>query len=260
MPGLKELQSAFQRHVMLGDETVAEFVAGDARIPRDLRLAIYSHAYRARLVEALASDYEQLQTLMGEAEFTECCHHYIDQYPSTHFSLRWFGRHFPQYLGYAADGGVHDWPAEMAQLEWAFVNAFDAANVEVVTEADVATVAPEAWPTLAMQFHPSVQVVTLWWNTLGRWRAAKHDEAIPEAQRLDAPTDCLLWRDGLTTQFRSLPADEATALRVAMAGGGFADICGALAEELADQEQTPMQAAAFLKTWLAAGMISQLVS
>ena len=146
----------------------------------------------------------------------------------------------------------------MAQLEWQFIEAFDAANMNTVTEADAAAIPPDAWPTLSVEFHPSVHMVTLWWNTLDLWQAAKQDQQPPQPTRLSQQSHCLMWRDKLMTQYRSLEADEAIAMSAALGGANFSEICGALAEELQDQEQVPMKAAGFLKGWLGSGMLIQL--
>jgi hypothetical protein len=256
MSGLKELQNAFKRNVMTGDEEFGQYIVSTEAVSSDVRLAIYGNAYFSRLEEALESDFEILKQLLGEEVFSEACMAYTHQYPSHYYSLRWFGRDFPAFLGYKADTGEHHWPAELAQLEWSFTGAFDAADAASLTEADAAAIPPEAWPELRMQFHPSVRMFSIWWNTLARWRAAKNAQPIPEPVRLSEPAQCLLWRHELMTQYRSMEADEAVALQAALAGASFSEICGALAEEMQDQEMVPMQAAGFLKTWLAAGMIT----
>lgn len=258
MPDLKALQAAFQDHLLKGDDAVLQYLTDTPRAPAEQRLAIYHNAYRARLVEALAGDYAQLQKLLGAERFSQLCHAYISEHPSHYFSLRWFGRQMPAFLGYAEEPGSHDWPAEMAGLEWAFTESFDAADAELVTEADAAVIPAAAWPGLIVAFHPSVRCLILWWNTPARWRAAKREQKPPQPLRLPEPTACLLWRQALTTQFRTLAADETVALRAAMAGASFAEICGALAETLQDQEQVPMRAAGFLKGWLASDMVAEL--
>jgi hypothetical protein len=258
MASLEQLQADFMRHLLSGDEAVLAHVHDSEQAPAARRMAIYQHAYRARLVEALATDYEQLQRLLGEAEFTALCHAYLDQYPSHYSSLRWFGKDLAAFLGYAAEQGDHPWQAEMAQLEWTFGEAFDAADAELAGEQDAAQVAPEAWPMLCMDFHPSLRLLPLWWNTLARWRAAKQEETPPVPQRLPQAIHCLLWRQGLTTQFRTLEADEAAALAAALAGEDFSHICGALAAEMQEQEQVALCAAGFLKTWLNEGLITRL--
>jgi len=258
MPGLKELQNAFKRNVVNGDEEFGKYINSTEAVSSDVRLAIYGNAYFSRLEEALENDYEILKQLLGEDIFSEICMTYTEKFPSHYYSLRWFGRDFPAFLGYQPDNGEHHWPAEMAQLEWSFVGAFDAADAEAATEADAATIAPEAWAELTIEFHPSVRTMAIWWNTLTRWRMAKNAETVPEPVRLAEPAQCLLWRHELMTQYRSMEADEAVALQAALAGANFSELCGALADEIQDQETVPMKAAGFLKTWLAAGMIVEL--
>jgi hypothetical protein len=256
MSGLKQLQNAFKRNVMTGDEEFSQYIISTEAVPSDVRLAIYGNAYFSRLEEALETDFEILKKLLGDDVFSEACMAYIHKHPSHYYSLRWFGQDFPAFLGYQADTGEHHWPAEMAQLEWSFTGAFDAADAVPATEADAAAIPPEAWPDLKIQFHPSVRMMTIWWNTLARWRATKNADSIMEPTRLSQPAQCLLWRQALLTQYRSMEADEAVALQAALSGANFSEICGALAEEMQDQELVPMQAVGFLKAWLAAGMIT----
>lgn len=259
MSGLRDLQNAFKRNVLTGDEEFSQYIASTEAVASDVRLAIYGNAYYSRLEEALGNDFDILKQLLGDDVFSEACMAYIHKYPSHHYSLRWFGQNFPDFLGYKPDAGEHHWPAEMAQLEWSFVGAFDASDAQPMTEADAAAIPPEAWAELRIKFHPSVRRFTIWWNTLACWLAAKEGDSIPEPVRLSEPAQCLLWRHELMTQYRSMEADEAVALQTALAGGSFSELCGALAEEMQEQEMVPMRAAGFLKAWLAAGMIVEFI-
>lgn len=253
---LEELQNAFKRNVLTGDESFAQFINSTESISSDLRLAIYGNAYYTRLQEALEGDFEVLKQLLSAEVFEEACLAYIHKHPSHYFSLRWFGRDFAGFLGYQPETGEHHWPAEMAQLEWLFTEAFDAADTKPATEADAAAIPPEAWASLCIGFHPSVRHMPIWWNTLARWRAVKDGQPVPEAQRLTEPGECVLWRQGLVTQYRWMEVDEAVALQAALDGENFSELCGALAEQMQDQEQVPMRAVGFLKAWLADGMIT----
>jgi len=259
MPSLKELQNAFRRNVLTGDEEFIPQIVSSETVSNHERLLIYANAYYSRLEEALEADYEVLKQLLGADVFSETCIAYTHKYPSHYYSLRWFGQDYPTFLGYKVDSGEHHWPAEMAEFEWSFIAAFDAANATVATEEDAAAIAPDAWPTLKMSFHPSVHTVVFWWNTQDCWRAAKDNKQVPEPVRLSESGLCLLWRDGLTTSYRSVESDEAVCLQAALAGADFSEICGALAEEMQDQVMVPMRAAGFLKSWLAAGMIFEFL-
>jgi hypothetical protein len=258
MLGLKELQARFQAHLLAGDAGIRDVIAESDRLSRDRRLMVYAHAYRARLRDALAVDYKALHALLGEDAFDALCQTYIDAHPSRSYTLRDFGGACARHLGHDAAAGRHDWRAEMARLEWALVAAFDAADVTPATAADAAAVAPEAWPALALEFHPAVQLIDLWWNTLPCWRAARHGEPAPAPARLPQRLACLVWREGLETRYRSLEPPEDDVLRAALAGETFAQLCGRLADATADPEQVPLHAAGLLKTWLNAGLISGL--
>lgn len=258
MLSLKQLQEAFTEHVTTNNNVITDHVTGTKNVPKELRLDIYRNAYRERLIETLASDYEILAKLIGEDAFRRLCTTYIDNYPSSHYSLRWFGRHLSAFLGYSAEKGIHEWEAEMAQFEWTFIDAFDAANTITASEDDAAAIPPDAWPTLSVTFHPSVHILQLWWNTIELWQAAKNDKQPPDPVRLDQYSHCLMWRKDLITQYRTVESDEAAALTAALSGANFSDICGVLAEELHDQEQVPMKVASYLKGWLTEGMLAQL--
>lgn len=257
MLSLKLVQQAFTEHVMTKNNVIAEYITGTRNVPRERRLDIYRNAYRERLIETLGSDYEVLAKLLGQDAFRRLSTVYIDKNPSRYYSLRWFGKELSLFLDYSPENGTHDWEAEMACLEWTFIEAFDAANTPAITEKDAAAIPPDQWPTLTAIFHPSVHVIRLWWNTLELWHTAKNDEQPAAPVRLDQCHHCLLWRNNLVTQFRSLQADEAIALSAALNGSNFSEICGALAEELHDHEQVPIKAAGYLKSWLASGMLTR---
>jgi hypothetical protein len=56
-------------------------------------------------------------------------------------------------------------------------------------------------------------------------------------------------------RFRSLDADEAAALRVALDGGSFGELCVRLSE-LVDEAQAPTRAARYLRNWFDAGLVT----
>ncbi|MCG6862296.1 MAG: DNA-binding domain-containing protein [Chromatiaceae bacterium] len=256
MPGLTELQAAFKRHLVIGDTSVAALVVGTDRVDGDQRLAVYARAYRARLIEALATDYAALKVLLGEEGFSNLCHGYIDIHPSTHYSLRWFGQHLPAYVRRIRDRDPH--LAELAELEWTLAGAFDAADAPVIQISEVDKIPAEAWPSLRMRFHPSLNRLTFTWNVLDLWRTAKEEKPIPAPEQLPEPGDCLIWRDGLSTRYRSVEPDESAALDAAASGTAFAEICEGLIPWERAEQPVALRAASLLKTWLASGLVSEL--
>ena len=77
----------------------------------------------------------------------------------------------------------------------------------------------------------------------------------PAASLAAAPVPWLLWRQELTTYFRSLGTTEASVLDAARSGWPFGELCELLCDELGD-EQAPREAATLLRSWIAsAGII-----
>src|SRR5262245_3186856 len=69
-----------------GADAIA-FVVGDARAGAEARLAVYAHMYRARIVEALESQFPRLARLLGGEGFAELAAAYVASEPSRHPSL-----------------------------------------------------------------------------------------------------------------------------------------------------------------------------
>ncbi|HKK07175.1 MAG TPA: DNA-binding domain-containing protein [Gammaproteobacteria bacterium] len=262
MPRLSEIQAEFARHVLSGGGQMPEHVLDDRGIDAELRLAVYANAYRARLVETLAKDFAALRHHLGEEEFETLAHDYIEAHPSRYFSLRWFGEALPAFTAGHRTGRSTPALAELARLEWAFIDAFDAEDAACADEAGAAAVAPAAWPTLRIALHPSVQLVCHEWDIVALWRAYRDERAAPEPRRLDAPGCCLVWRQGLDTRYRALAPDEARGLQALARGGDFSTLCeevaACLPETEGDPQQAALRAATLLKTWLHAGLICEL--
>lgn len=248
-----ELQRAIQRNVMLADEAALSHVNESAKVPVAIRLGIYSNAYRLRLIEGLASNFPQLQAVVGDEAFASLALAYIDAHPSQHFSIRYFGSELEAYLRDAHP--TQPWFAEIAKWEWALAAAFDAADVEPLTVAVLAEIDPEKWWTLRFDLHPSLQVLSLHTNAAAVFKALTSETDPPEPTTSEVAQDWLLWRRDLTTQYRSATVSEARALELVRNDATFEDLCEALCEWYSE-EDVPMQAAGLLKTWMTEGLIT----
>lgn len=264
MHSLKDLQATFKRHLFNGDGGIVEHIVSMENANNEQRMSTYTNAYYGRLVETLAGDYPAVQALLGEEAFTAMCHEYIQAHPSTHYSLRWFGRYLPDFLADAAGSRELPFLAELANLEWTFVNGFDAADANVLDENAVTTIAPEFWPGITIEFHSSVHLVEYHWNIIELWRAVRDEEDVPAPEVFPKASTCLIWRQDLTTRYRILETDEAEALKAAMQGVSFAELCEIVtnilpaAEDEKGQLEIALRSAGLLKTWLSEGMVVAL--
>lgn len=249
---LADLQRDFQRHVMHGHERIVDAIEGTAKVPATLRLSIYSDAYRLRLTDALASTWPRLQQLLGTEQFAALARDYIDLSPSTYPSIRWFGDQLPLLLRQTFPD--QPWLDELATWEWAIAAAFDGTDAESVGIEALAAVAPDRWPSLTFQFHPTVQVLAMRTNAPVVFKALSADTPPPACITLDEPQSWLIWRGGLKTQYRSLTPDENAALAVMRGGGSFEMLCDTLCA-WHEADAVPAQAAGLLKRWVVEQMI-----
>lgn len=252
---LAELQQQFQQHVLMGDATVADAIESSEQAPVATRLGIYSNAYRARLIEALAASYPRLHELMGDAAFNQAALEYIAAHPSHFRSIRWFGGLLAPAL--ELSHRKQPWLADLAQWEWALAAAFDAPDAQPIDESAFAAIGADEWPTLRFAFHPSVQRLAFHTNTPALFKALSEESATPPPERLPHEQQWLIWRRDLTTRYRSLDAVETRALDAALHGAAFEELCETLCA-CCDAKEVPLRAASLLRTWVSDGLITGL--
>lgn len=254
---LAQLQRQFQQHLLTCDPAIAEAIEPAERAPIATRLAIYSNAYRARLMEALGANYPRLRELMGPEAFNDVALDYIAAHPSHFRSVRWFGAQLAASL--ELSHRKQPWLADLAQWEWVLAAAFDAPDAQPIDESSLAALTADEWPTLRLAFHPSLQRLAVQTNAPAVFKALSEEREPPEPQRLPNDQQWLIWRQVLTTRYRSLDDAETAALDAALHGAGFDQVCEALCAHC-DPQDVPLRAASLLRSWIADGLIVGLRS
>jgi hypothetical protein len=225
-------------------------VAGNERLTAVERLDIYANMYFYRLRDALAKDFAALCAVVGEGHFHNLVTDYLMAHPPSHFSLRYAGQHLPSFL--PRHPLPRRWPylADLAQLEWAIIEAFDAADAPVLAPATLATVPPQSWPALRFQLTPSLRVLQLDWPADEVWKQVQRQET-PAAPAHTA-VSVRVWRQDFRVYHRRIDAAERLALAAAQSAASFAHIC----EKVAACGLGTDQVYALLQTWLDDGLLS----
>jgi len=256
MDALRKIQHEFLGHLL--DNSVVDIVDRIESTPRcsaEERVLFYSNAYILRLKEALSTDFERLHAYLGDEMFDQLMEQYIENYPSHHPSLRYFGRHMVDMIEQLNLSEQAPEVAEIAKIELAFGNSFDAADCEFVKLDQLAQLEPEAWATLTLVFHDSVQLLPQHYNSFQIWRALSNEQAPPSM--IEDDTTWLIWRQDLVSRYRALENAEQAALSVALSGGSFADICETLLDHFSEEE-TPQHAVRYLQQWINDQMVSAI--
>ena len=126
------------------DELAAVILPSPTLSPEE-RLDIYHGQYPMRMRDALVTDYPALEHFLGEEGFARFVHDYVQVHPSRSFTLNRLGDHVPEFIKARASLKHRDFLYDLARLERAVSQAFDAEETPRLTDEQVAAVAPEAW-------------------------------------------------------------------------------------------------------------------
>ena len=255
MTGLKELQESFQRGVLAGDDTILGEINNSATESRNVLFGVYRNAYVLRLNEVLAEDYEQLHAYLGDAGFAKLARAYIDAHPSDRRSARDFGRHMPRFLRDADTDAENPELAEIAELEKALGDAFDGPDAEPLSLERLAAIAPQDWPRLVFEPHPTAIRLTFTTNAADLWSALHGEAPPPKPRRLEEREAVIVWRQDFTARFRPLPPEEAMTWDEATKGMAFSVLCEMVAT-FAGTAGAELRAASYLKGWVDTGMLT----
>lgn len=196
------------------------------------RVGIYHGMYLLRMRDVLAGDYESLEHFMGELAFTRMARGYVEAYPSRSYSLNRLGERLPEYLRNAPRVRLRGFCVDLARLELAIQQAFDAPETPALTEAAIAAVPTEAWDTARLRTVDAFRLLAFRYPVnayLQSVRDEDHDHPRPRRQDTWVAVyrrDFKVWRLDLTRPAHDLLADLAAgiplgrAVAAAVARGG----------------------------------------
>jgi hypothetical protein len=255
MSDLARQQGEFQRAILTGDDSILAEIPDSPKEKRATLFGVYRHAYSSRLVEAMRNDHKLLHIYLGDEMFDAMGHAYVAANPSQNPNLRWFSSSLPDFLKTTGPYSKHPVLSDLATLEKALNDAFDAQDAPVIGVADMAGFAPEAWAALAFRAHPSATRLDLSTNASAVWLALKADEDPPDPVRLTEASRLLVWRQDVTPVFRELAAEEAMMWDEAARGIPFGVLCSMLAT-YDDPDSAAARGAGYLHGWVTAGLLA----
>lgn len=256
-PSLHEVQRLFWESIAVrpGRESIAPAFIGLVRgcddCDRKTRIRVYSDAYFLRLRNVLREDFPRVAALLGPDQFDEVVKGYLEAFPSKWFSVRHLGRLLSGFFRHRRD--LPECLADLAELEWARIEVFDAPDTECATIGDLVCLPPEAWPTLRFSTIPALQTLRAQYPVHQVWRGEESLDV------LAAGTSLRVWRasDGRILH-APMGERESAALQNMRSGEPFAAICETFAdlpEMVAAQEAT-----ALLARWIEDGIIARIGS
>lgn len=162
---------AAQSEIPVSPEELESVITRSSQLTALERIEVYAHAYYARLLDCLSEEFPALVTAMGETAFGAFCMEYLQEYPSTSYTLGELGGRFPQFLAenkpnQKQDGeSKPDWTdflVEVATLERVYSEVFDGPGIEqtpLLTPETLNAVPIETWPQLSLKVAPCFRLL-----------------------------------------------------------------------------------------------------
>jgi hypothetical protein len=137
-----------RRH--LAPEDVSRVVRERGGLGAAERLQIYAGMYPLRMVEALRSDYPALAGLLGARGFERLVRDYVAAHPSRSFTLARLGDRLPEFVAGWGSPRRRGLLADVARLELATTQVFDAEKTEPLDPLALAAVSAREWAPMKL--------------------------------------------------------------------------------------------------------------
>jgi hypothetical protein len=136
-----------------------EIVKPNDRLTSVERLEIYNRVYWFRLLSSLADDFPGLREVIGQEAFDKVLLGYLTEMPSVSYTLRDLGSRLENWLREHPEliASNERMALDMVRLEWADIEAFDAAEYPILSQAELAALGED--PVFHLQ--PYLQLLDL---------------------------------------------------------------------------------------------------
>lgn len=212
MPLLSEIQGAFARAALDAGAEVPPGVTCHLRKRPQKRFGVYRNNIYSNLIDVLQSRFPAVARLVGEEFFRAAARVFIERHPPASPVLMRYGAAFAGFLdGFEPAAGL-PYLGDVARLEWAWAQAYHAADAAPLGAEALRGIAPDEAGGLIVTLHPSVQVVRSPWPVVTIWSANTGEGEPGPIDAGAAGEDALVVRPELSVEVRRLPEGGAAFL------------------------------------------------
>lgn len=264
---LRELQVWMQERIagpnqlpataVVTEAETAAVVKPSTRLTTAQRLTIYTEIYAVRLFEVMGDDFPTTRRLAGDGQWSDIVRGYLTAYPSRSWTLNQLGSHFAVYLAARDDLPRHALLADVARIERAMTEVFDAPDGPVLTAEQVAAVAPDAWTEAVLEPQRAFQLHAFDFAVNPILSAVREDTPMPPLD--PSPSWAAIYRKDLRSWRRNLTEPMFAALRALALGKPIpAALESAAAAWDGPDEALEGAVFAWFQEWIAEGLFARV--
>ena len=204
-PGLDTLERWMQAVVMhpegaadgLRSHAARRLIPSAARDPQSVvlpskslssveRLDLYAYMYYARLLEVMVAEYPSTRQILGREGFARIAREFLARHPSRSRTLNVLSAKFPDFLARRLRRGHRGgFAADVARIERAMEDVFDAPLAGPLAAAELAAIAAPEWSRVRLAVNPALRLLALQFPVNGYMDAVRagRKPRIPRARR-----------------------------------------------------------------------------
>ncbi len=149
---------ALPRDPTLSAEAADRLTGNDRLLPVE-QLEIYREQFWLRHTASLVEDFPGVGGILGQSDWERLMEGYLQAHTPTSWTLRELGRSFPEYIAGCTDLPHQRLCSDMARLEWAFIELFDAADCPPLDLAKLAAQRPELLESGQILLNPALRLL-----------------------------------------------------------------------------------------------------
>ncbi|MGC4092603.1 MAG: DNA-binding domain-containing protein [Polyangiaceae bacterium] len=211
-----------RRHDLAKDaEAVAianRWLTGNDRLSPVEQLEIYREQFWLRHTQALIEDFPGVGGIIGQRDWERLSEGYLGAQPPTSFTLRDLGQHFAEFAAQCSWLEQRALVTDMARLEWAYVELFDAADPAPLSPDELAACGEDALAEARLVLSPGVRLLRVGYPVVELRKKilerSEQDIPLPSA----APENLVIYRSDLAIMHQT-PGLEAFTLLDELARG-----------------------------------------
>lgn len=230
-------------------------VGGNSRLSPTEQLEIYREQFWLRHTSSLVEDFPGLGGILGQEEWEKLAEAFLLRVAPDSYTLRNLGFRLPDVIADASWLSHQALCLDMARLELAYVEVFDAPDAAPLAPERLATIPEEAFEHARLVISPAVRLLSLKYPVadLRRRLRAAGDEpvAIPQPSAVDL----VVYRRDLKLWDMPVSRVAFTFLTGLMAGKSLGEAAGLAATSPTSEAELGSGIGSWLQEWTAKGLV-----
>ena len=237
----------------------ASNVSGNERLSPVEQLEIYREQFWLRHTSSLVEDFPGLGGILGQDDWEKLAEQYLREVTPDSYTLRDLGARLPEVIERASWLPHQALCLDMARLELAYIEVFDALDVPPLAPERLAAIPEESFAEARLVIAPSVRLVSVRYPVadLRRKLRAESDEAVAIPD--ESPQRLVVYRREL--RLWDMPVSQvAFTFLAGLAAGKSLGAAAELAAKSPEAEaELGASIGAWFQEWTAKGLVSDVL-